>query len=113
VKEVEEALVRLDSASQRLPQARAAVAGYRTHFAAAQQLYQAGLGNLLDAETARRNSIAADLIVVDLQQEQVSAWIALYRAAGGSWEEPGKSSAEVKTSLPIDHPRNEEKHEKI
>jgi NodT family efflux transporter outer membrane factor (OMF) lipoprotein len=92
VKEVEDALVRLDSAAERQPQARKAVSGYRTNFLAVQELYQAGLGNLIDVETARRNVLSAEMAVKELEQEQVSAWIALYRAAGGSWDEPGEAS---------------------
>ncbi|MFA6164582.1 MAG: efflux transporter outer membrane subunit [Methylobacter sp.] len=87
VKEVEDALVRLDSAGERLPQAHKAVSGYRANFLALQELYQAGLGNLIDVETARRNVLSAEMAVIELEQEQVSAWIALYRAAGGSWDE--------------------------
>ena len=30
----------------------------------------------------------ADELLAELEQERVSAWIALYRAAGGSWPEP-------------------------
>jgi multidrug efflux system outer membrane protein len=89
VKEVEDALVRLNSAGERLPQAHKAVSGYRTNFLAVQQLYQTGLGSLIDVETARRNVLSAEMAVKELEQEQVSAWIALYRAAGGSWDEPG------------------------
>lgn len=85
VKEVEDALVRLDSAEHRLPQDRAAVAGFNANFRSLQTLYQNGLGNLLDVETARRNLLSAQLTLKALEQEQVSAWIALYRAAGGGW----------------------------
>jgi len=85
-KEVEEALVRLDSAAKRLPHARDADSGYRTNLRAAQTLHRAGLGSLLDVESARRSALSAELAVKELEQERVSAWIALYRAAGGSWE---------------------------
>ncbi|MDP3333543.1 MAG: efflux transporter outer membrane subunit, partial [Methylococcaceae bacterium] len=109
VKEVEDALVRLASANQRLPEGRKAVTGYRTNFLAAQALYQAGLGNLIDAETARRNVLTAELAVKEIEQEQVSAWIALYRAAGGSWDgddaskTPSNSATEKPTQF-INHP---------
>lgn len=86
VKEVEDALVRLHSASQRLPEAQKAVSGYRANFLAVQELYQVGLGNLLDVETSRRNVLSSETALNEIEQEQVSAWIALYRAAGGSWE---------------------------
>ena len=85
VKEVEEALVRLDSAHKSLPEALIAENGYKTNFNAMQTLYTNGLGNLLDVETARRNMLSAELATKDLEREQVSAWIALYRAAGGNW----------------------------
>lgn len=85
VKEVEDALVRLDSVNQRLPQDRAAVEGFSANFHAIQTLYQNGLGNLIDVETARRNLLSAELTIKSLEQERVSAWIALYRAMGGGW----------------------------
>jgi len=87
VKEVEEALVRLDSVDKRLPEARSAVSGYQTNFKATQSLFEVGLGSLMDVETARRTMLSAELAIKELEQEQVSAWIALYRAAGGSWED--------------------------
>lgn len=103
VKEVEEALVRLDSARQRLPEGRKAVTGYKANFLAVRQLYQVGLGNLLDVETSRRNVLSAEMALKELEQEQVSAWIALYRAVGGSWEgndQPRKADAAPDNSKP-------------
>lgn len=93
-KEVEEALVRLTSADQQLPHARSAASGYKSSFQSAQQLYAAGLGNLLDTETARRSLLNADLAVNSLEQEKASAWIALYRAVGGSWEDSTNKSTQ-------------------
>jgi len=90
VKEVEDALVRLDNVARRLPQAQQAASGYRQYFQANRQLFDTGLGNLLDLETARRNQLNADLAVKSLEQEQVSAWIALYRAVGGGWDDAGQ-----------------------
>jgi NodT family efflux transporter outer membrane factor (OMF) lipoprotein len=86
VREVEEALVRLQSVDQRLPQAKTASNEYQSRFDATQTLFQSGLGSLLEVEIARRNLLAAELIVKELDQERVSAWIALYRAAGGGWD---------------------------
>lgn len=52
-----------------------------------------------DVETARRNVLSAELEVKALEQEQVGAWIALYRAAGGSWSDSANSpSADAATS---------------
>jgi outer membrane protein TolC len=108
VKEVEEALVRLDSADKRLPQATKAAADYQTHFLAAKELYDAGLGNLIDVESARRSLLSAEMAVKELEQEKVSAWIALYRAAGGSWE--NEDTQHIGTATPPislnDHTQN-------
>lgn len=117
VKEVEEALVRLDSAAQRLPQARQAANGYRQYFQASQQLFETGLGNLLDLEIARRDQLNAELAIKDLEQEQVSAWIALYRAVGGGWDDarppdsPPASSA-VSEQSPYTKPKQASTGEK-
>ncbi|MCX7096494.1 MAG: efflux transporter outer membrane subunit [Methylococcales bacterium] len=86
VKEVEDALVRLQSVNQRLPEVQAAADGYQTNFQATQKSYEIGLGNLLDNEIARRSMVTAKLAITELEQEKVSAWIALYRAVGGGWQ---------------------------
>ena len=87
VREVEEALVRLNNAEQRLPEARAALRGYRDNFRATEQLYRIGFGNLIEVEASRRQALTSERTVADLEQERVSAWIALYRAAGGGWDD--------------------------
>jgi hypothetical protein len=69
------------------------------NFLAVQAIYQAGLGNLIDVETARRNVLSAEMAVKELEQEQVSAWIALYRASGGSWDEP-EDARKVGATIP-------------
>jgi outer membrane protein, multidrug efflux system len=87
VKEVEEAMVRLASADERLPLAQSATTDYKTSFLSAQKLFEVGLGNLIDVESTRRSLVTAELATKELEQEKVSAWIALYRAVGGSWED--------------------------
>ncbi len=86
-REVEEALVRLRNAEQRLPEARAAAEGYRANFRATEQLYRAGFGSLIDTEASRRQALASDRAVAELEREYAAAWIALYRAAGGGWDD--------------------------
>lgn len=89
-KEVEDALVRLRNAEERLPEAHAAAEGYRTNFRAMEQLYRAGFGSLIDTEASRRQSLASDRALAELERERAAAWIALYRAAGGGWEDAGE-----------------------
>ena len=93
VREVEEALVNLDSASERSDDARTAVAGYRVSFAAAEARYRSGLGSLIEAEDQRRLLLVAELSLAGLQRERVAAWIALYRALGGGWTGPAQPTA--------------------
>ncbi|RJG23933.1 efflux transporter outer membrane subunit [Massilia cavernae] len=85
VREVEEALVRLDSTAARSSDAQAAMAGYRSAFIAAEDRYKMGMGSLLELEDARRTRLAAENAVITLQRERSAAWVALYRAAGGGW----------------------------
>jgi multidrug efflux system outer membrane protein len=88
VREVEEALVQLESARDRGEDALVAVEGYRASFVASEARYRSGLGSLIEMEDQRRLALAAETQLVALQRERVAAWIALYRALGGGWERP-------------------------
>jgi outer membrane protein TolC len=93
VREVEEALVLLDSARERSEDARVAVEGYRASFAATEARYRSGLASLIELEDQRRAALAAETALVSLQRERLAAWIALYRAVGGGWSRPGEATA--------------------
>ena len=92
VREVEAALVSLDSAIARSEDARTAMEGYRASYLAAEARYRSGLGSLIELEDQRRLALAAELSLVNLQRERVGAWIALYRALGGGWERPADAA---------------------
>lgn len=98
VREVEDALVRLDAAARRLPDAQTAAQGYTASFEAAQARQRAGLGSLVEAEDARRVALAAQAGVVALRHERAAAWIALYRAAGGGWDAAPAPAAQPQES---------------
>jgi multidrug efflux system outer membrane protein len=85
VREVEEALVNLQSTGARTDDAQVSLEGYRTAFRATEDRYKNGLASLLELEDARRTRLAAENAVITLQRERSAAWIALYRAAGGGW----------------------------
>ncbi|MDP9108189.1 MAG: efflux transporter outer membrane subunit [Pseudomonadota bacterium] len=91
VREVEEALVNLDSAQTRSDDAQRSVDGYRISFEATESRYRSGLASLVELEDARRLRLAAEIAQVTLQQQRSAAWIALYRTAGGGWQAPDKS----------------------
>lgn len=85
VREVEEALVKLQSTAERQDDALLAAEGYRASFTGTEARYKNGLASLLELEEARRILLAAQSAVVNLQRERRSAWVALYRALGGGW----------------------------
>ncbi|WP_426103408.1 efflux transporter outer membrane subunit [Massilia sp. TSP1-1-2] len=89
VREVEQALVNLNSSTARSSDAQVSLEGYRIAFVAAEDRYKNGLGSLLELEDARRTRLASENAIVTLQRERSAAWIALYRAAGGGWSRAG------------------------
>ncbi len=92
VREVEEALVRLDAAGERMDDVHRAVDGYETFLAAATTQWEVGVGSLLDLEQARRNVRAARAALVQTRRERVASWLALYKAVGGGWQAAGAGS---------------------
>ena len=85
VREVEEALVNLQSTADRGSDALVATEGYRASFAGTEARYKAGLASLVELEEARRVLLAAQSAVVLLERERRNAWISLYKALGGGW----------------------------
>ena len=89
VRDVEESLVRLDSAIGRETDINQALAGYQRFLTAAEARVKVGAGSLPELEEARRTVVMATGNAVGVARERLSAWIALYRAVGGSWNADG------------------------
>lgn len=85
VREVEEALVRLDAARQREGFAQTSADGYRASFTATESRWRAGLASAAELEDARRLSLSAQAGLVGVQRDRLAAWIALFKATGGDW----------------------------
>lgn len=85
VREVEDALIRLNSLALRDAEAEIASKGYRESLIAAENKFKFGLASILDLEEVRRLSVNADNILASVRRDRVNAMIALYRAAGGGW----------------------------
>jgi NodT family efflux transporter outer membrane factor (OMF) lipoprotein len=96
VKEVEQALVNLDSTARRTEQAERAAGDYRAYFRATEANWRAGGESLLNLEEARRSALSAEITLITLQRDRVEYWIALYKALGGGWE-PGTQAASPDT----------------
>jgi multidrug efflux system outer membrane protein len=90
VREIEEALVRLDAAARRQADAQAAALSYERYFNANNEEYKAGGRSLFQLEDARRSALSAQQVVIGVQRERVTAWIALYKALGGGWQAPAR-----------------------
>lgn len=96
VREVEEALVNLQSADARKADAEVSATGYAESLQATQSRYSQGLASLVELEDARRSSLAAQSAQLSVALERNRAWVALYRALGGGFDAttpPGDNSA--------------------
>ena len=100
VREVEEALVNLQSTTDRQGDTVVAASGYTASFEGTQARYKAGLASLVELEDARRVLLAAQSGVVSLERERRGAWIALYRALGGGWTVAAPNAAPMEFSIP-------------
>lgn len=96
VREVEEALTHLQSAQSRTPDLHAALSGYITFEKAAQARLSVGAGSVLELEDARRAVLGAQVAVLTLERERANAWISLYRAVGGGWDQTQLQISEKK-----------------
>jgi outer membrane protein, multidrug efflux system len=92
VREVEEALLNVQSAADRMADAAVATAGYGAAFVASEARYKSGLGSLSDLEDTRRTALAAKTALLNLERERSAAWVALYRAVGGGWVQAGNTA---------------------
>ena len=86
VKEVEQALVRLDSLTLREVEEEKSARGYRAYLTAVEKNYRSGGASMLELETARRSTISAEVSLLALQQNRLLYWIALYKAVGGGFQ---------------------------
>jgi multidrug efflux system outer membrane protein len=99
VREVEEALVNLQSTDARKQDAAIAVQGYAESLAATKSRFSQGLASLVELEEARRNALAAESAELTLNLERNRAWVSLYRALGGGFE-PSRAQEESERGSP-------------
>ena len=96
VREVEEALTQLQAAKLRAPDLQTALAGYQAFEKAALARLSVGAGSVLELEDARRAVLGAQVAVLAVERERLAASIALYRAAGGGWDQTQTQVSEKK-----------------
>ena len=86
VREVEDALVTLQSTAARQDDAVVAVDGFAESYRATEARFRGGLASLFELEDARRDALQSQIALIDLRSERGAAWIALYR--GRAWRLP-------------------------
>jgi outer membrane protein TolC len=86
VREVEEALVRLDAATRREDDARSAAENWQRFVQAMQTRWELGNASLIELQDARRQRIASETTLLAVRRERVAAWVQLYKASGGGWD---------------------------
>lgn len=93
VQEVEEALLRLNSAQLRAVSVETMKASQQANRDAVAARRAAGLASTLDLEEAERALLGADAVQLTLHRDRLAAWLQLYRALGGGWTpEPRKAA---------------------
>jgi NodT family efflux transporter outer membrane factor (OMF) lipoprotein len=100
VMEVENALVRVNSSVQREQASLVAEANYQRYSEATERRFQTGGRDVLEVETARRQYVTGRRSVAEARLERAQAWIALYRAVGGGWQQAVTSDAGVTVQRP-------------
>ncbi|AZC18559.1 efflux transporter outer membrane subunit [Pseudomonas sp. CMR5c] len=86
VREIEEALVQLDSADQRLCYSRVAAEQAAIRLQSSERLLQEGMLSPFELEELRRKARAAEQDSLALDLEGRRAWTTLYRAVGGGFD---------------------------
>lgn len=104
VKEVEQALVNLDSAARRESDARTAAESSQRYFNAVETNWRSGGASLLNLEDARRTANTAEQNLIGLQRDRVLDWITLYKALGGDWPQARSESPDASTAQSMAKP---------
>lgn len=85
VREVEDSLVTLQASAEREQDAESAARDFEASMRATTARQKGGLASLFELEVSRRDTLAAQSALIELQRERTTAWISLYRALGGGW----------------------------
>lgn len=85
VREVEDALVRLNGTAVRSADARLAADNFESALRATEARWKGGVASQFELEDARRSAAAARGALIELERERLVAAIDLVRALGGGW----------------------------
>ena len=85
VREVSDALVRIDKLKMEHTIAVNRVNTLQKAIRNANMLFQTGMANYLEVITAQSNALQSELQLAAITREQLSAKVELYRSLGGGW----------------------------
>ncbi len=85
VREVADALVSLSRLREERARAEQQVASLRGAVDISQSQFHGGTVTYLDVVSAQENAFAAELSLAQLEGQQLSEFVQLYRALGGGW----------------------------
>lgn len=86
VGEVTDALIKLDKLKTQQQIADSQVSTLHVAVQQAQMLFRSGMANYLEVITAQSRALQAELSQVDIDRQQLSAMVDLYRSLGGGWK---------------------------
>lgn len=86
VGEVSDALVKVDKLKQQKQINAAQVETLRHAINDAQLLFKSGMANYLEVITAQASALQAELNLADVERQQLSSVVDLYRSLGGGWK---------------------------
>ena len=85
VREVEDALTRLDTIGRRMEAAERSAIKYKDYLVTQEISYKVGNASLIELEQARRSAYAAEDTLTAARLERAQAWVSLYKSLGGGW----------------------------
>ena len=100
LREVENALVAIESYSDRSAKLRDAIEQSESAFSQSNDLYREGLTSLFDVLDAQRQLIASRQSLIDSDAQIAFAIVDLYAAVGASWDQNEAAGVGVEGSQP-------------
>lgn len=87
VHEVSNAVITVEKQKEQIALARKRVENAELAVKNASLLFMSDYATYLEVITAQSNALSSELALVDLRQKQLEAYVDLYRALGGGWQE--------------------------
>lgn len=94
VHEVSNAVITVEKQKEQIELARRRVENSELAVRNASLLFMSDYATYLEVITAQSNALSSELALVDIRQKQLEAYVDLYRALGGGWQETTTETVE-------------------